>query len=321
MVKVRLIATLIVLSSGTAIALSLLVAADEPGADATTNNANRNAQVLHTGGTKQTPSEPAALVLADRAPSPEPLASASQSWHLQPRMQPGVSYVPLEQQALPDDVKKLLRENFDRLRATGSSSGGVVTHEFMMADELEKKLRKDGLAKIQASLAITPSELGAALDESFRLTGADSQGKNVSKMGWAGFFQLHKSDDGNRWVELSENQLESAVGDATVFAPELLNERVLDSPASIESLRDKDGSWLFNLQWAAKDRVFHLTTRNMSRQEATQLAARVTQAFLAMPNDGWRTPYLLDPSNNFHQQLAAQRAASASNTTSPRSPR
>jgi hypothetical protein len=102
-------------------------------------------------------------------------------------------------------------------------------------------------------------------------------------------------------VELSENQLDILGGDGTVLAPEFHNDQVGNFPATLEQLDDPQGSPLHNLQWVAKDRIFHLTARNMSTDEVRQLAAAITQRFVAMDHGGWRTAYDFDPANPMHR--------------------
>lgn len=217
-----------------------------------------------------------------------------------------MKYLPLDQQQLPDDWKQLLRDQLRNLRETGSLSGGKVTHEFSLLGPMANNLRSQGIDKLRSQLAIQPSDLGRVLGPAFQLVGADVQGKLVEGMGAAGFFQIQRNPTTGQMVELSENQLDVLGGDGTVIAPEFQNETVGQFPATLEHLVDRDGAPLHNLQWVAKDRTFHLTTRNMTADETRQVAAAISQRFLALPFDGWRQRYEYDPENPVHRVARPQ---------------
>lgn len=237
------------------------------------------------------------------------LPTANSTWATAPlAIEPGVKYLSLEQQQLPAEWKQHLRDQLRNLRETGSLSGGKVTHEFSLLGPMADNLRHKGIDKLRSQLAIQPSDLGRVLGPSFHLVGADVQGKWVEGLGAAGFFQIQRNPTGNQMVELSENQLDVLGGDGTVIAPEFHNDSVGQFPATLEKVLDRDGTPLHNLQWAAKDRTFHLTTRNMTADETRQIAAGITQRLMAMPFEGWRQRYEYDPENPVHRTARPQDA-------------
>lgn len=236
------------------------------------------------------------------------VASIAASTASTPQIERGVKYLPLDQQQLPHEWKQHLREQLRNLRETGSLSGGKVTHEFSLLGPMADNLRNKGIDQLRSQLAIQPSDLGQVLSSAFHLVGADIQGKQVEGLGAAGFFQILRNPGTGQLVELSENQLDVLGGDGTVIAPEFQNDRVDQFPATLERVVDRDGATLHNLQWVAKDRTFHLSTRNLSADETRQVALGISQRFLAMSNDGWRRRYDYDPENPMHRLARPQNA-------------
>ncbi len=251
--------------------------------------------------------QPAKETLSVPAPQAAAASAAGKTSHATraaiefPVIERGVKYVPLNEQSLPAEWKTHLQAQLKNLRETGSLSRGKVTHEFASLGPMSENLQKKGLKNLLAQLAIEPSDLRTALGPSYVLVGADSQGKWVEKRGAAGFFQILRNVAGNQMIELSENQLDILGGDGTILAPEFHNDMVMTFPATLEQLVDPQGSPLHNLQWVAKDRIFHLTTRNMESEEVRQLATVITQRFVAMDHGGWRTAYDFDPTNPMHR--------------------
>lgn len=218
-----------------------------------------------------------------------------------PEVQRGVHYVPLEQQQLPAEWKAHLREQLRNLRETGSMSRGKITHEFSLMGSMSASLRRKGWEKLMSQLAIQPSDLRQVLGTSFVLVGADVQGTEIEGRGAAGFFQVLRHPTTGQLIELSENQLDVLMGDGIAFSPEFQNDRVGQIPATLEQLADSDGAAVHNLQWAARNRTFHLTTKGLPADEVRRVAQEVTQRLVAMPFDGWRRPYDYDPENPLHR--------------------
>lgn len=218
-----------------------------------------------------------------------------------PVIERGVKYVPLNEQSLPAEWRAHLQAQLKNLRETGSLSRGKVTHEFALLGPMSENLQKKGLKKLHGQLAINPSDLRAILGPSYVVIGADSHGKWIDKRGAAGFFQILRNVSGSQMIELSENQLDVLGGDGTVLAPEFQNDLVMNFPATLERLTDPQGAMVHNLQWVAKDRTFHLTTRNMESDEVRQLATAITHRFVAMTFGGWREAYNYDPENPAHR--------------------
>lgn len=217
---------------------------------------------------------------------------------------PGVSYASLEQQDLPDEVREKLGTAAKALKETGSLSGGRRTHEFAYVDHFAQQLREKGWANLMRDLAITPTDLAVALGQGFLLVGADVQGKDIDKLGRAGFFQVYRANS-DRWAELSEEQLDGLTGDGTVISTEMLNDTVGSYPATVEQLMD-DAALLVNVEWVVNERLMSLSTRNMPKEQALALALRVSQSVEAMPHRGWRAAYEYDDDNPLHRVTRAR---------------
>lgn len=218
-----------------------------------------------------------------------------------PAIPRGVNYVPLADQQLPDEWKAHLQTAIKNLRETGSFNRGKVTHEFALLGPMSESLQKKGLKTLLGELAITATDLSTILGPSYVMVGADSQGTQMENKGALGFFQILRNVSGNQMIELSENQLDVLGGDGAMIPTEYLNDKMGDLPATLERLVDAQGAVLHNIQWAAKDRTFQLTAKNMETDEVRQVATAITQRFKAMAFDGWRQRYEYDPDNIAHR--------------------
>lgn len=248
----------------------------------------------------------AAIRPATRLAAPAPgFFSSGRSPSSPPALPPGVSYLPLELQQLPEDVKEQLRGAAEALKKTGSLAGGRRTHEFAQVDYFVQQLREKGWGRLLQQLAITPTDLAGALGHEFLLVGADLVGKEVGQLGRAGLYQVLRSH-GQQWVELSEEQLDVLSGDGTVIAPEMINGQVGEYPATIEHLTDHRGEVLINLQWIVRNRSLFLTTKNMQAEQSLGLARAITRGIEAMPHEGWRVPYAYDGDNPLHRITRAR---------------
>lgn len=231
--------------------------------------------------------------------------------------EPGVRYARLSEQPLPDALKERLLASLQRLKETGSLSGGKVTHEFASVDDASRQLREWGLGHLLGALAIVPTNMAAALGAGYMLVGADASGKEIPGRGRAAFYQVWRSGT-NQWVELAEDQLDALGGDGSVVNVDFHNENVSTHPATLESLYDKDGAALHNLQWWVKDRSFFMSTRNVDKAEAIALATRISRQFDSMAHDGWRTAYEFDPENPAHRLVRSRQHAQATVPAGPR---
>lgn len=172
----------------------------------------------------------------------------------------------------------------------GSMSGGVLTDQFSRVDDLSSRLLSKGLPSIQQGLAINPTNLQQLLGNTFVLVGADTQAKYINDLGWTGYFQIFFNNQSKQMVELSENQFDTAAGDGVQQASDFINSRVLNYPAVFQYIKLNASSYLYEFQWFVGDRVFMLTTKNLSQQEAQSIAENITRAHLLMPNKGWKNP-------------------------------
>lgn len=225
-------------------------------------------------------------------------------------LEPGVRYGRLADLPLPDALREKLHAELQRLKDTGSSSGGNVTHEFASVDDAAKQLRELGLGQVLGTLAITPTSLADALGDGYALVGAEASGKEIPGRGRAAYYQVWRKG-ASQWVELAEDQLDVLGGDGAAVTIDFHNEMIDGYPATMETLRDSQGAPLHNLQWWVKDRSFFMTTRNLGKDQALAAATRISMQLAAMPHDGWREPYSFDPENPAHRIVRARQTIKA----------
>lgn len=207
-------------------------------------------------------------------------------------IKPGVNYVPLSEQNLPLELKAKMARDLNNLRNTGSLSGGVTPLGFLRLDEMSGNLEREGKNKLEGALAIIPTNSSTFLSSDAFLLGADVQAKYIPDRGWSGYFQIFKN--GQQFVEISESQFESHVGDGAQQTTDFLNEKIMGYPAVFQYRKINDGSYEFDIQWFVGNRVFDLTTRNFTRQDIFEMARSVTANYLQMPNEGWKSPYVIN---------------------------
>lgn len=203
-------------------------------------------------------------------------------------IKPGIALLPLSAQKIPQDLRDRINHDLENLRKTGSMSGGVVTDQFSRVDDLSKSLLNKGFFNIQRELAINPTNLYQFLGNGFVLIGADTQAKYITDKGWTGYFQIFSNNQKNQMIELSENQFDPAAGDGVQQASDFLNSKVLNYPAVFQYIKLDNNSYIYEFQWFVDARVFMLTTKNFSQQDAQTIAESITQAYLSMPNKGWK---------------------------------
>lgn len=206
----------------------------------------------------------------------------------------GVTYKQLADIEMPIELRNQLTRDLELFKSTGSMSGGKITTEFINIDDLKENLEKKGLDKIKSGLAMTPVNLGLILTNSYRMIGANDQGKFIGEKGWLGFFQIYKDTNSESMVELSEAQIETEMGDSVQEIIEFVNYQISGYNATIQSLKSDKAEYIFTIHWSVNERTFHLSTKNLSKQQAIETAEKITAQFKTLPNGGWKVPYELD---------------------------
>jgi hypothetical protein len=207
---------------------------------------------------------------------------------------PGVTYKTMAEHDFPPDLRNQLMRELEQFKATGSAHGGKVTTEFSNTEDLKENLEKKGIEKLKNGLAFIPIDLGLILGEKYQILGANDQGKFIDGKGWGGFFQIYKDKFSAEMVELSESQLETQVGDGVQAILEFVNYKIAGYNATVESIRSDKGEYIFTIQWFVGERTFNLSTKNLSKQQAIEVAEKITSQFKTLPNGGWKVPYELD---------------------------
>ena len=218
----------------------------------------------------------------------------------------GLSYRSIDQLIHNPDLVKQLREDLENFKKYGSIGKGQVTIEFSTTQDLKDALNQKGLTTVMSELAIKPVSIATILGDEFRLVGANTQGKLISTRGWNGFFQTLTDDQSGRQVELSEFQIETRLGDSTEIVTEFLNDMVGNTPAFVQTMKDRDDKNVYSIQWSDGDRSFTLNTKSFDKADSLALASSVLDQYRLLAHEGWKTPYFLDPSNPLHR-LAIQR--------------
>lgn len=215
----------------------------------------------------------------------------------------GVSMQSLKDSKLPLEIKKKFERELELLKRTGSMSGGVLTHEFSRLDEMRQALEDKNLDQQKASLAIHPTTLVEILGGDYKLIGANTQSKHIPYKGWTGFFQIAEKQFTPIMVELSERQIEPQAGDGAQGISDFINDQVNGQPATVEVIKLDKSGYVYNIDWSFGNRLFTLTTKNLSRQESLTIAERITSQFQSFPNEGWKKPYVIDAENNILHRL------------------
>ena len=218
----------------------------------------------------------------------------------------GIHYRSIEEIDYDHTLMKMLREALHNFKQFGSTSGGKVTTEFANAESLKESLSQKGEHAILHGIAINPVQLANILGPSFQLVGANDQAKFIPNLGWSGYVQFLSDATNNRHVELSEEQLETELGDGADSIIEFNNALVGNTPAFLQMVKDENGYSVHSMEWHDGERVFILATKNFVESSVVSLAKQIQDSYRMLPHGGWKTPYRLDPSNPLHR-LAIQR--------------
>lgn len=211
------------------------------------------------------------------------------------------------------ELKKQIKLEIENFNRYGSVSKGEVTIEFAATDDLKNNLRKKGVSSIKNELAFNPVSLVDSIDSNFVLVGADTMGKFIQGKGWNRLMQSANDPLTGRQVELIENQLESKIGDNVEIFTEFMNTNVGNVKATISTMKNSNGEIVYSIQWADKERTFTLDTLSFKKEEALALAEAILENYRRLPNDGWKTPYVLDPKNPLHRRLLKESADQVNN--------
>lgn len=138
-------------------------------------------------------------------------------------------------------------------------------------------------------------------------------GKFIQGKGWNRLMQSANDPLTGRQVELIENQLESKIGDNVEIFTEFMNTNVGNVKATISTMKNSNGEIVYSIQWADKERTFTLDTLSFKKEEALALAEAILENYRRLPNDGWKTPYVLDPKNPLHRRLLKESADQVNN--------
>lgn len=218
----------------------------------------------------------------------------------------GIAYKSIDQLEYEPELMKQVREELDNFRKYGSIGKGLTTIEFAKTQDLKESLNQKGLHSILNGLAFNPVHMTSILGSEFKLVGANDQGKLINGRGWNGYFQALSDENAVRQIELSESQIETKLGDGAEVISEFLNEKIGDVPASVQAMRDAEGRDVLSIQWSDDERMFTLNTKSFEKPEALALATSVLERYRLLPYQGWKSPYILDPSNALHR-VAIQR--------------
>lgn len=179
---------------------------------------------------------------------------------------------------MPASEKEDLKKDIENLRKSGSFSGGRITHEFAKADAARQQLaRAGGEQKFKEGLSYTPLKFEQLLGSGFRLAGADYAGALVEGRGFGAGYYLYEA--ANAKVEISETPLGGEGGARNVMIlAETVNHYITGKPATLETLAGRRGEPIVNIHWNSNARNYSMSTMNMDREAAIQLAERISQA-------------------------------------------
>ena len=176
---------------------------------------------------------------------------------------------------LPPEEKSELLRKFNNLNVYGSLSGGKITHEFKYTQKYKSELEKaGGYNKLEQQLAFKPTPLNNYIDNSLKLVGAVTSGTYTENKGFNSLFRTYDNGNGTK-LEINEMYLNPENNMSVEVYKESINHYIGNYPATIERLKDENGTPITNLSWNTKDRNYMLTASNMNEVELDNLAKNI----------------------------------------------
>ncbi len=132
-----------------------------------------------------------------------------------------------------------------------------------------------GLDEFKKNLSYQPLDFSAVLGSNFKLVGVDYSGILTESKGFSGSYYLYESALVK--VVVSESEIDKNHSTMTVIS-ETINQYVQGNPATIEFLRGKKDEKIINIHWEVGFRGYSMTTMNLNKEEALQLAEKISVA-------------------------------------------
>lgn len=180
-----------------------------------------------------------------------------------------IKYIDIASSDLPDEIKKELLEKSNNLRLHGSFSKGQITHEFKNTNYYKDRLDEiGGYESLEKKLNFEPTKIDEIFSDS-KLIGGDYSGSYTEGKGYNSIFRAYES--ANSSIELNEIAL-SKSSNKVDFFKENINTYINNSPATIEKV---DNGNIYNISWISGNRLFSMSTKNLSEASAIQKAQHI----------------------------------------------
>jgi hypothetical protein len=193
----------------------------------------------------------------------------------------GVHFTDLNSSPLPESEKSSIREAMNNLNRTGSSSGGIITHEFQNSDYYKKRLQElGGINGIQGNLNFQPTNMKFL--DGYSLVGGDYSGSYVEKSGFNSIYSLYENPNGAK-IEVSETYLNPATSSVLEFYKEGLNYNINNVPMTLENLKDASGNQIYDATWVSNDRVYSLSSENITKENVSEIVGNIINSKVINP--------------------------------------
>ncbi len=184
-----------------------------------------------------------------------------------------IRFISLE--ALSGAKRTVVAGQLQRLRQTGSSSGGVLTREFKSATHAKMTYRFGR----RQPLALTPLDTAGVLPLGFVLTGREFQGERSQAGEFSKLYRLFENPSDKTRIEIIET---AATSDAPIeLIQELFSDRVHDIPVKFERMVDKKGVRYYGAEFALANVHYVVNTKGLASDEMRRLVERIIQQKLA----------------------------------------
>ncbi|WP_394260743.1 hypothetical protein [Moraxella boevrei] len=187
-----------------------------------------------------------------------------------------VNYLSVNDSGLPPFEIDKLKQDYKNLREYGSYSGGKITHEFRLSDDVKVALwRNGGWEKILKNLNFVPTDMGQILGNDFVLKGGDYAGA-LHDNKFNSVFRYYENSKGARF-EMNEMYLAPQNNYSLDVYEESINFYVSGYPATLETLKNAENKTIYNLDLNTNDRVFSITTEDVRYSELLQVAEHIVK--------------------------------------------
>lgn len=183
-----------------------------------------------------------------------------------------VHFVTLASANLPPDEKERIKSQIRNLEQMGSTSGGVLTHEFKQSTHAKMSYR---FGRVQP-LVFEMARVKEVLPIGFVLTGREYEGV-LGEQGYDGVYRLFENPHTKARLEITETYIHP--DKPLILIKELFREDMNGVPLRFEQLIDKKGQVYYHGEFVVGERYVVMNSRGMNLPEFMMVVDSVmTQA-------------------------------------------